>query len=166
MGFRDAQGNLTGSHRIGNTRYDRGAVIESEEPLDELFRNKFFRVGNDIPTSQGTMLKRKGKSALTASKPEAVVGKGREGVPSTPSLADSPLEQRAQALGLTGKPDTTSKHGMDVTDEFGDAELAKMKVFLNPKTDSYIIVDPESNEILKRVKTDKLVKKFLKSQLG
>jgi hypothetical protein len=59
-----------------------------------------------------------------------------------------------------------SEHGVDVTDEFPDAELAAMKVYHNPKTDSYIVVDGKSGEQLKRAKSDKLVVKFLKSQLG
>lgn len=167
MGFRDAQGNLTGSHRVGNVRYERGAVIETDQPLDELFRGKFFPVGDDTPVSKGMQLKRKGKSALAMKEnTEAVVGKGGEdGKPSSPP--DTAEERMLKMAGVKKQePQPKVKHGLDVTDDFADAELAKMKVFLNPKTDSYIVVDPESGEVLKRVKTDKLVKKFLKSQLG
>jgi len=57
-----------------------------------------------------------------------------------------------------------SKHGEDVTDDFADAELAGMKVF--EKNGSFTVTDAESGEVMKKAKSDKLITKFLKSQLS
>lgn len=50
--LKDAAGNRTGSHSMGpvgkNRRWARvvkpGEIVESDQPLDELFRNKFERL--------------------------------------------------------------------------------------------------------------------------
>lgn len=169
----DGQGNKVGPHRIGNKLYRAGQVLESSRPLDTLVRGKFERVDDpNVKVSKPEIVilpKVRGQS-------EAVVDVGGEGQANSPSLSSLDQQMKDQLTAHAAakqenpkavKPKTQpSPHGADVTKDFPDAELAAMKVYHNIKSDLFLVVDDKSGEVLKKAKSEKLVGKFLKSQLG
>ena len=145
----DGQGNKTGMHRVGNRRYRAGQTLESDQPLDKLFKNKFDRVEDTAPLSRPEIVRSFDRPSIP--NPRAVVEPGVEkDNPSTPTRAK------------LGK----SLHGVDVTDEFRNAELLAMKVYHDLKKDMYRVLDNNSGEVLKTAKSEKAVQKFLKDQIG
>jgi hypothetical protein len=169
---RDARNNKIGSHRIGNKKYKAGDVLESNRPLDTIFRGKFVRLTDqNTPVSKPEIVKLPKLNARNQIEVVAVAGGEGQTTESSPPSLDGSGAVKKTAFGHEesyNKPTVPAKseHGVNVTDEFPDAELAAMKIYHNIKTDSYIVVDGKSEEILKRVKSDKLVVKFLKSQFG
>lgn len=165
----DGQGNKVGPHRMGNKLYRAGQVLESTRPLDTLFRGKFERVTDpNVKVSKPEIVilpKVRGQK-------EAVVDADGEGQATSPSLP--PLDQQmkdqleSHAVTKREKSGETSPNpqGADVTDDFPDADLAAMKVYHNIKSDLFLVVDEKSGEVLKKAKSEELVTKFLKSQLG
>lgn len=161
---KDQAGNKIGPHRIGNKKYYAGDVLESSMPLDKLFRGKFVRVADsNVSVSKPEIVKlpklNRSRVGERIEKTEAVAVAGGEEKATESSPPSLPVKEDSVAPAK-------SEHGVDVTDEFPDAELAAMKIYHSIKTDSYIVVDGKSDEVLKRSKSDKLVVKFLKSQLG
>lgn len=148
---KDDAGNRVGPHQIGNQIFRAGQVIDSTAPLDKIFRNKFERVHDGTPASKPEIIAtiRPTNLAPVKQTTETVV-EDEEVEDTTPSTSDSEPSK--------------SKHGEDVTDDFADAELAGMKVF--EKNGSFTVTDAESGEVMKKAKSDKLITKFLKSQLS
>lgn len=169
----DPMRNKVGVHRVGDRRYHPGDIVESNERLDTKFKGKFEQVDDHTLTSTGEKVRMPGQTRPAIPTPGAVMEKGAgERDASAPSVLGAALppafntETTAKKNEDTQKPPKKSKHGVDVTDEFPDAQLAKLKVFHDVKQDRYIVVDPEKDEVLKRAASEKPVIKFLKSQIA
>lgn len=168
---RDAQNNKVGSHYVGNKKYVAGQIIESDTDLCKKFRNKFERVDDAAP----------------ASRPEIVqIVKMRTSVKESPKSqpgADGAVQEEGGTGAATGNPPSSTlkedkpktvkakkaahpKYGVDITDDFPDAIVLAMKVYQDDKTGSTLVIDPESDQVLKRAKNVTIISKFLKSQLG
>lgn len=193
---KDSQGNKIGSHRTGNRRYKAGDVLESDRHLDRIFRGKFKQVLDaSIPVSKPEIIKLP-KKMLAGQNAEAVmVGEQKGALPKEPPSPPPVQKQSRDTMfgvketwsspqaeeqiptetsqqdpalqsGIASSPTAKSKHGIDVTDDFPDAGLTAMRIYHNMKTDSFLVVDEKSNEVLKRAKSEELIGKFLKAQLG
>ncbi len=151
---KDDAGNRVGPHQVGNQIFRAGQVLESDAPLDQIFRNKFKRVHDNTPSSKPEII-----ATIRPVKAEPVKETARTVV------VDEEAEEIVPSASSPEAP--KSKYGMDVTEDFADfaeAELTGMKVF--EKDGSFIVVDVESETVLKRAKSDKIIIKFLKSQLS
>jgi len=147
-----------GSHRIGSVVYRAGDIVESNVRLDQIFRNKFVKVDDATPVSTGEEVNRPGVHRPNIPKPAAVMVKGAgERDASAPAVS---------VKSAKASQSQKSKHGADVTDEFPDAELASLKVYHDVKEDRYVVVEPQSDEVLKKAKSEKPIQKFLAEQLG
>jgi hypothetical protein len=156
---KDSVGNKTGTHRIGAKRYCAGEVMESNDPLDTLFRNKFVKVPDSTPVSPGITLKvpgqKKVKPVSALGTAEVLVGERGEKVP-------SPLpESKAQ------EEDPLLRYGVDVTDEFPDALLTRppIRVFHNAKEKRFIAVTSDG-KVVKKTVGEKAMCKFLQDRRG
>ncbi len=159
---KDQAGNKIGPHRIGNKKYHAGDILQSDMPLDKLFRGKFERVADaNARVSQPEIVKLPKLSMRNNAAAEAVVdasGVDAESVhPTTLPVVENPIKEEGNVK---------SQHGADVTEDFPNAELTGMKVFHDVGKDVFKVVDPGSDEVLKRAKTEAIVEKFLKTQLG
>lgn len=165
--LKDTQGNLTGSHRIGNVRYVRGDIVESDEPLDKLFRGKFVKVSEGVPVSEGTHLKRSGKINLRPARAAVAARAGEATVDSPASPLQEQVDRLMESQAKSVKAAKKSPYGTDVTTDFPNAEMLDMKVFNKTNAQKpYTVVDVASGEVLKQSKSKMLVKKFLDKQLG
>jgi hypothetical protein len=151
----DGQGNKTGVHRIGAERYHAGDIIESDIPLDDLFRNKFERVPDNTP----------------ASKPEMVNVVGKVVQPPIPEpKKETDAEEGAGKSKNNPAPSEDSKespHGEDVTSDFPNAKVLHLTVYYSEDKDKYTVVDNEDDGfVVKRTKSVTNLNKFLKKQIS
>ena len=143
---KDDQGNIIGDHYDGPNRYVGGQVIESTKPLDKIFRGKFERVEDETPVSTPEIVKV--LNYVKENKPEEDTP---EVAPEVEDVEEKPVSKKSK------------KHGLDVTEDFTGATLHGVKVYLEPSTGLYKIMDGESEAILKKAKDESSVKKYIKS---
>src|SRR5512146_2893247 len=72
---KDPVGNKIGTHQCGDRLYRAGEVVESERPLDKLFRNKFDKVPDATPASPGEKVEVPGQPVIPT---QAARDKGAE----------------------------------------------------------------------------------------
>ena len=139
----DNQGNKTGVHRVGNEKYHAGDVIESDQPLDVLFRNKFERVPDSTKVSE----------------PEIVR------TVRTPNIPNPVKEKEVDEVDSSDKKENT--YGKDVTADYPAASTLGLKVFHSAKYKIFTIVDDEDGEfVVKTSKSKKNISRFLEKQVG
>lgn len=157
---KDDAGNRVGPHQIGNQIFRAGQVIDSDAPLDKIFRNKFERVHDGTPASKPEII-----ATIRTTNPAPVTKTVFE--QTAKQTTETVVEDEEVEESTTSTSDSEpskSKHGVDVTDDFADAELAGMKVY--EKNGSFTVTDVESGEVMKKAKSDKLITKFLKKHLS
>jgi hypothetical protein len=146
----DNQGNKTGLHRIENQIYQAGDVIESDRPLDVMFRNKFERVSDDTPASQPKIVNTVGKRV--------------------PAIPQPPIDNSdKQEAGNEDTPASASSksYGKDVTNFYPNADLLHLKIYHSEDTGVFTIVDEaEGDYVVKTSKSNKNIARFLQKQLG
>lgn len=154
---KDDQGNKIGAHRDGSVRYHRGDIIESDKPLDEILRNKFERVAESTPVSEGEYV----PAAKDKQKPDIPQPKKVE--PVKHEAGEEALEESPASEPAAKKKPSRSKHGKDVTADFPDAILLKFKVYHKAKI--FTVIDEDGNVAVKKSKSPTNITKFLEKQL-
>jgi len=151
----DKQGNKTGLHRVGNQRYRAGDVLETDLPLDKLFRNKFERVSEATPVSEPEIVRTIRVAGVPAEAPA---------IPKPESVKQDDAIETTEAS--RPKKSDKSPHGKDVTDEFPEAELLKLAVYHDKKSTKYTVVDVEEGDVVVKVSKSKVnISKFLARQM-
>lgn len=161
---KDNQGNITGPHRTGNKRYRAGQIVESDQPLDRLFKNKFELVPDNIPASKPEIVR-----TVTVTKPpishleKPAEDETGEDTPVSVQESEQVEDQESESKP---KP-RRSQYGKDVTEDFPDAVLLKLKVYYATRKNIYSVVDEEEGEkvVVKTSKSSKNVEKFLEKDL-
>ena len=152
----DNQGNKTGVHRVGNEKYHAGDVIESDQPLDVLFRNKFERVPDSTKVSEPEIV----RTVRTPNIPNPVKEKEVDEVDSSDKN-----EESTSTSNPTSKKENT--YGKDVTADYPAASTLGLKVFHSAKYKIFTIVDDEDGEfVVKTSKSKKNISRFLEKQVG
>jgi hypothetical protein len=160
-----------GPHYVGEKVYLPGSVIESDQLMDVKFKGKFERVPDDAPVTIPIDTEFAGMFTPSGVTPKEG---GQLNPPVGPPSASNQFlgekvtigKQERAKQAKENQPAKKSLYGVDVTDEFPDADLANMKVYHDMKKGLYVVVDPGSNEVIKKAAGDKGVSKFLKGQLG
>jgi hypothetical protein len=166
----DGRGNRVGRHYAGNRFFSPGEIIESDSDLVKLFRNKFERVDDAFPASEGAIdetieavmpVDKGGAEGLTSPPTPSDVQPMREPVIDEPE-SEPEIEKPAPAKTVTRK----KRRGLNVTDEFPDADLANLFVYHNADEGVYRIIDKKAKTTIRRFKKRDSVEKFLHDQLG
>lgn len=153
---------LAGEHNEGGKTYTKGQVFQSPHPLDEVFMEKFERLGGATargrdfgPGFEGTspidqqvdVSQRKGQNTLTRDVDE------EEEVEEPEAEADADDEAEADA-----------DRGDDVTDEFDGAKEAALTVFKKGRT--YTVYDADdggqvdAGELASKAEVKKFVEQY------
>jgi hypothetical protein len=166
--------NKVGPHYVGDKVYLPGSVIESDRPLDVQFKGKFERAPEDAPVTEPLATDFAGMFIKAPSQDVALQGGGQKNPPAGP--LSTPKEFLGEAVTVHGRKDATSVapkpttgktiHGVDVTDEFPTADLSNVRVYRDLKKKLFSVVDPDTDTVLKKAASEKVVSKFLKDQLG
>ena len=161
----DNQGNKTGLHRVGNERYHAGDVIETDQPLDKLFRNKFVRVPDTTPASEPEIVRAVRTPKIP--QPKTPVQRGRdEEVGNTVTNTDTNATP-SSTISPSSKEKINDSRGEDVTTKYPNASLLHLKVYHSAETGMYIIVDEDEGDfVVKTSKSAKNIGRFLDKQLG
>lgn len=159
----DGKGNRVGNHYQGNMCYKAGDVLESDRDLAKLFRNKFERVADETPLSEGTPVQTvmAGHTPPTVTPSDTVEVEGLTDPPtSTNTTSEVPVDEDV----VTTNPKPKSL-GEDVTEQYPNADIVGVRVLYNAKKNGYSVVSQEDGTVLKRYKQPASVKKYLADQI-
>jgi hypothetical protein len=141
--------------------------------MDTKFKGKFERVPDDTPVTAPVDTEFAGMFTPSG---VSLQGEGQTQPPAGPSPTPDQFLGEKVTTGRNVKAETVQSHssqkpkkgvhGVNVTDEFPEADLANMTVYHDMKKNLFIVVDPGSDEVLKKAASEKGVTKFLKEQLG
>ena len=163
LSVEDRQRNKTGAHLIGNRLYHAGEVVESDRPLDKLFKNKFEKVAASTPAAEGEFVNivnmTNNPPVPVPHAPALKQGVEGEDIPENVSSPSIPQEE--------GVVSETSEHGKDVSSKYPNAHFAGLRVFFDKKTKLFTITDNEDvSVVVKTTRGTTNVSKFLAKQLS
>ena len=168
----DKFGVMIGPHYEKNKRYKPGDVLESDRPLDQIFKGKFEPVDSHTPISEPEIVKRNSRLNAVLPTPPEPTGVDK---PSAAPVTLSPPEiiSEDEDVDISGEVEepqaeeageSHAKYGEDVGNQFPSAAVAKMNVYFDGE--KYRVVDPETGRpVSKKLSTKQKVKSFLKSYL-
>ena len=175
--IKDDQGNKIGNHVIGTDVYHAGDVVDTKRPLDKIYRNKFERVPDatpastptklvlgtvDLPDVEDELLERPVIQKPDVAVPHDVAPFEELPMPGVVVAEEGAVEDNTNTVPSDiSDSETAERFGIDVTDEFGGAESANVKVYFKGKNDFYSVVDNESGKVLKRTKKEETVGEFV-----
>lgn len=135
-----------GTHEQDGKQYGKGDVIESREPLDQLYPQRFKRAGA-------------GAAATVKAEPPSA-GEGHEEGPT----GKGPVQSPAQTPAKTQEESTL---GEDVTEEFDSAAKAGLKVYRDGRhykvaEDDAVNTQVDDGELTSKAKVEAFVKDYSK----
>lgn len=152
----DGRGNKTGPHRIEEKVYRAGETIETDQPLDKLFRNKFIRLPD-------------GKSKLQQAAEDPPIPEPSSSAKNQDDVEDEDKTLEETKSSTSSKKKYDSKYGANATADFPDAELLKVEVYHNEDKDWFYVIDESDREgtkvILKRSRSRKNITRYLEKEL-